>query len=58
MAMRYQPRAQSGDIDAAYGMTYEAYQTLKMITSSFHPSRHSVRFCSINMTSPVIRMMP
>lgn len=35
---------QSGDIDAAYGMAYEAYQTLKMITISFHPSRLLVRF--------------
>ena len=47
---------QSGDIDAAYGMAYEAYPNFENDNYQFSSVQTSrAFFCSINMTSPVIQ---
>ena len=47
---------QSGDIDAAYGMAYEAYPNFENDNYQFSSVQTSrAFFCSMNMTSPVIQ---
>ena len=47
---------QSGDIDAAYGMAYEAYPNFENPAYQFSSIQTSrAFFCSMNMESPIIR---
>ena len=47
---------QAGDIDAAYGMAYEAYPLFENDSFQFSSIQTSrAFFCSMNMTSPVIQ---